>query len=74
MADIASKSPIDNRKVFETLCRTRAELFALGEYSLHDAVDRLQSWAVSNGLVEQLGQDEVQKIMAAAFGEVREDQ
>jgi hypothetical protein len=34
-------------------------------------VDELQASAVANGLVGELGQDQVQEIMAQAFGGVR---
>jgi hypothetical protein len=64
---------VDPREAFELRAWARARLFAQGEFDLHDAVDELQDWAVRIGLVEQIGQDEVQTIMSAAFAEVRED-
>jgi hypothetical protein len=53
---------------FRELCVTEARLYGLGK-SLHDAVDRCQNYAVAFGLVDDLGQDEIQLIMATAFGD-----
>jgi hypothetical protein len=53
---------------FTIRAEARAALVAAGEMSLHEAVDGLQEAAVGGELVEQIGQDEVQAIMAAAFG------
>jgi hypothetical protein len=55
-------------------CRALAALFAIGEYTLHEAVDVLQGYAEVSGLVDELGQDEVQAIMAAAFAAGHEGQ
>ena len=63
----------DNTEVFAALCYARANLFAVGEYNLQKAVDELQTWAWASGLVAEIGQDQVQQIMAAAFSAVRED-
>jgi len=54
---------------FAQLCQSEARLYVIGEKSLLDAVDRCQNFAVAYGLVDDLGQDEVQLIMAKAFGE-----
>jgi hypothetical protein len=54
--------------VFEARCKAQAALVAAGEFDLHDAVDALQAAAVATGLVAAIGQDEVQRIMARAFG------
>jgi hypothetical protein len=35
--------------------------------SLHEAVDELQASAVASGIVDMIGQDHVQEIMAVAF-------
>jgi hypothetical protein len=64
----------DPVEAFTALCQARAMLFARGELELHEAVDALQAAAVRAGLVEQLGQDEVQRLMAEAFGRVRDQQ
>jgi hypothetical protein len=45
-----------------------SRLYAEGEVNLHTAVDKLQADAVSTGLVELIGQDKVQSLMADAFG------
>jgi hypothetical protein len=42
-------------------------------FDLHEAVDTLQADAEASGLVEQIGQDAVQTIMAKAFAAVREN-
>jgi len=53
---------------FAQLCSSEARLYVVGEKSLLDAVDRCQNFAVAYGLVADIGQDEVQFIMAEAFG------
>lgn len=60
-------------EVFRLRCISRARLWASGEIDLDVAVDELQESAVASGLVELVGQDEVQFIMAEAFGAVRDD-
>lgn len=57
-------------EVFELRCWARAYLFAVGEYSLHDAVDELQDFADRLGLIDQLGQDAVQAEMQRHFDRV----
>lgn len=52
---------------FSLRCWARAYLAAHGMMHLQDAVDALQDFAVATGLVETLGQDAVQAIMAKAF-------
>jgi hypothetical protein len=63
---------LDLVAAFEARCWARSRLYADGEISLHDAVDKLQADAVSSGLVELIGQDRVQSIMADAFGPATE--
>jgi hypothetical protein len=58
-------------EVFELRCWARAELYASGEYTLHEAVDFLQADAEASGLVAEIGQDAIQQILAEAFGRVR---
>jgi hypothetical protein len=48
-------------------CWARAYLVEHGMMFLQEAVDGLQDVAVSTGLVDLLGQDAVQLIMAKAF-------
>jgi hypothetical protein len=60
---------VDPVAAFTLRCEARALLWRLGELELQDAVDVLQADAVFDGLVDQLGQDAVQEIMARAFGD-----
>ena len=60
-------------ELLHTHAQARALLWQAGEMSLHEAVDWLQAFVVSSGLVDQIGQDEVQNIMAEAFMAVRDD-
>lgn len=55
--------------VFELRCWARARLWREGEFDLPTAVDELQQAAVDSGLVETIGQDAVQAIMAAEFAD-----
>jgi hypothetical protein len=57
--------------VFRARAEARAMLFAAGEIALHQAVDPLQDAAVESGLVDLIGQDAVQRLLANAFGGVR---
>jgi hypothetical protein len=63
----------DPLKVFIARAEARAILWAACEFDLHQVVDELQAAAGRSGLVVELGQDEVQAIMAQAFGAVRDD-
>jgi len=58
--------------VFIERAEGRAYLWSIGELSLHEAVDVLQADAERDGLVEQIGQDGVQKILSDAFAPYRE--
>jgi hypothetical protein len=62
--------PISVLDCFELRCWARAYLFAACEFDLQTAVDVLQRDAVRDGLVDELGQDEVQAIMVEAFAKV----
>jgi hypothetical protein len=57
--------------VFRERCEARAILVEACVYDLHDAVDGLQQAAIESGLVAEIGQDAVQKMMADAFAIVR---
>ena len=57
----------DQIRIFEQRAEARAILAANGIISLQDAVDELQHAAVRSGLVDHIGQDAVQAIMAFAF-------
>lgn len=52
---------------FEALCLHRAQLLADGSLQVWEAVDELQAVAWSSGLVAELGQDAVQRIMGEAI-------
>jgi hypothetical protein len=62
----AARSLNDLRDFFVDVCESRAHLFANGVLTLHEAVDEVQAIAVRTGLVEMIGQDEVQEIMVGA--------
>jgi hypothetical protein len=62
-------SPLD---VLELRAWARAYLYSIGELTLHQAVDVLQRDAQRDGLVDELGQDAVQQILADAFRPHRE--
>jgi hypothetical protein len=60
-------------EIFRGFCETTARQHALGQMPLADAVDWLHDWAVTRNLVDELGEDAVQAIMADAFALVRID-
>jgi len=60
-------------EVFIARAEARALLWQAGEFSLHDAVDELQTAALRDGLVAELGQDAVQRLMVEAFAPLRDD-
>ena len=60
-------------ETFQVLCESRALRWQAGDLTLADAVDWLQDIAAKNGLVQAIGQDAVQLIMARAFAAVRDD-
>jgi hypothetical protein len=55
-------------EVFRLRAWARAYLFAVGELGLIEAVDALAAYAIVTGI----DQDTAQRIMADAFGKVRE--
>jgi hypothetical protein len=80
MGDIAALAPVrqqqirlDPLDVFVARAEAGALLWAAGEFDLHEAVDKLQADAVRDGLVERIGQDAVQRILADCFAAVRDD-
>jgi hypothetical protein len=58
---------------FAARADARAYLWSIGEYELVEAVDKLQADAIRDGLIERIGQDGVQEILADAFRPYRED-
>jgi hypothetical protein len=55
--------------VFRLRCEVRAILVEACAMRLQEAADGLQEAAVAYGLIDELGQDTVQDLMAGAFGE-----
>jgi hypothetical protein len=62
---------VDPVLVFALRCWARATLWQAGEICLQEAVDVLQRDAERDGLVDQLGEDSIEGIMASAFHRVR---
>jgi hypothetical protein len=60
-------------EVFRLRAWARAYLVGAGELELREAVDVLQADAVATGLVDEIGQDELQQIMSHAFAGARDD-
>ena len=58
--------------VLELRAWARAYLWSIGELTQREAVDALQHDAERDGLVEQIGQDGVQRILSDAFAPFRE--
>jgi hypothetical protein len=73
IAPIIADARVDPLDAFYERCEARALLWSLGELDLTDAVDVLQRDAERDGLVELVGQDAVQQILADAFRPYRED-
>jgi hypothetical protein len=59
----AARSISELRDLFAGICERRADFFADGVLTLHEAVDELQAIASLTGLVEAIGQDKVQEII-----------
>jgi CobQ-like glutamine amidotransferase family enzyme len=57
----------DALDVLRIRAEARAMLVEFGELELADAVDALQEFAMTSGLVASLGQDTVQTIISNAF-------
>jgi hypothetical protein len=58
-------------KIFEARAAARAYLYRTGEFGLHTAVDELQYHAERHGLVAEIGQDQVQRIISEVFRPAR---
>jgi len=65
-----SKFLVCQTELFAIKCCEFAERVAAGRIAFLDAVDLLHDAAVSCGLVEAIGDDAVQKIMAASFVDI----
>jgi hypothetical protein len=57
-------------EVFRARCWARAHLVASGDYKLQEAVDGLQAGAIKLNLINTIGQDRVQELMASAFAPI----
>jgi hypothetical protein len=57
--------------VLELRAETRAFLWSVCQMEMDEAVDALQAYAERSGLLDQIGQDAVQAIIAAPFGHYR---
>jgi hypothetical protein len=69
-AAVANKH-INLLDVFIERTKSRAYLWSIGELTLHEAVDVLQADAERDGLIEQIGQDQIQKILGECFASYR---
>ena len=58
---------VDLLDAFTERAEARAFLWSIGEFSLSDAVDVLQHDAKRDGLIDRVGQEAVQAILADAF-------
>jgi hypothetical protein len=66
-APAQARTPISLPTLFKARAEARALLYAACMIDLHEAIDPLQAFAVESGLVNQIGQDAVQAILADAF-------
>jgi hypothetical protein len=57
--------------LFALRCNQAAGLVAAGKLSLIDAADQLQRLAQRSGVIDRLGQDRVQRVMAASLKQIR---
>jgi hypothetical protein len=69
-AALVSYPPVSAIDIFQERCEARAILVEACVFDLQQAVDGLQSTAEIHGLVDAIGQDAVQKMMAEAFAKV----
>jgi hypothetical protein len=65
--NVQQSAKVPTVDAFRARCEARAWLVAEGELTLPDAVDELQASAMASGIVDAIGQDQVQEIMADAF-------
>jgi hypothetical protein len=73
MSHAAARAPSPRPAPFEVFiarAEARALLWQVSEFDLHTAVDVLQAAAERDGLVDQIGQDKVQAIIAEDFAKV----
>jgi hypothetical protein len=70
---VLPNAPPSAVEVFAARCEARALLYRVGALELHESVDILQYTAIRTGLVDELGQDRVQKILSEAFERYADD-
>jgi hypothetical protein len=58
---------------FHAKVRTGAFLFQYGYLDLQTTIDKLQRYAVRSGVVRELGQDEVQRLLSSAFADIKRE-
>jgi hypothetical protein len=63
----ADSKLVDPLLVFIARAEARAMLLAADEFDIQTAVDPLQVYAAESGLVDRIGQDAVQRILAHTF-------
>jgi len=71
MIPARSKPLVDPVLAFSSRCEARALLYHAGDITLHEAVDGLKQAAEESGLIQTIGQDQMQTIMSNAFTAVR---
>jgi hypothetical protein len=62
-----SRCSVPAIEIFRARAEARAILYAAGEFTLIEAVDKLQADAARDGLVDKIGIDAVQAILNSAF-------
>jgi hypothetical protein len=68
-AALLANRPANTLEAFKARCWARALLVREGVMEFYEAIDGLQNAAVAYGLIESVGQDEIQHLMSEAFGE-----
>jgi hypothetical protein len=74
MIAAAKQKLIDPVAAFRLRAEARALLWSIRELDLSEAVDELQACAERDGLLERIGQDHLQELLASAFAPYREAQ
>jgi hypothetical protein len=66
-----AEAPINTLEQFRARCAIVASQYAIGRIDLIEAVDTLQDFAFTRGLVDEIGQDEVQAVLSAALASIQ---
>ena len=64
-------APINTLEQFRARCAVVASRYAIGRIGLIEAVDNLQDFAFARGLVDEIGQDEVQAVLSDALASMQ---